>query len=35
MEFLEWVGRHPILTVVLVLVIGGSVEEIARAIRGR
>jgi len=33
-DILEFVERHPVLTVFLVLIIGGVLTDIAKAIRG-
>lgn len=35
MAVFEWVGQHPFLTVILVIIILGGIEEIVRAARGK
>lgn len=33
-EFLEFVGKHPVLTVIIVSMIGGTVTDVAKVIKG-
>ena len=35
MKLLEWIGEHPFLTVILLIVVGGVTADIIRALVGR